>query len=165
MLEALQIVCGRHDDRVMPPSLQNNCVVRQVFANGTIATFAGEGTCGYSGDGGNANHAQLGNPTDVVVTTTGDVVIADFVRGGGRLGCDARARMSSTVRSCIADAGEQRAALCGSRLSQHHDHRWERHGRFRRRWWECYSFLGSVQRTSGRDGRRFWRSYRRGYRE
>lgn len=38
---------------------QAACVIRRVASNGTIATIAGTGTCGYSGDGGPATSAQI----------------------------------------------------------------------------------------------------------
>ena len=36
--------------------------VRKVAPNGVIATVAGNGLAGYSGDGGSAVNAQVGNP-------------------------------------------------------------------------------------------------------
>ena len=59
-------------------SLNNR--VRIVFPNGTINTFAGNGTVGYPGavgDGGAANQAQLQLPSGVAVDTKGNVYIAD----------------------------------------------------------------------------------------
>jgi sugar lactone lactonase YvrE len=35
------------------------CVVRRADRDGTIATVVGDGTCGYSGDGGPATHARI----------------------------------------------------------------------------------------------------------
>jgi hypothetical protein len=38
---------------------------------------AGDGAPGFSGDGGPATLAQLAQPQNVAVTTTGDLLIAD----------------------------------------------------------------------------------------
>jgi sugar lactone lactonase YvrE len=54
----------------------NNCV-RAVTPGGVISTVAGNGTQGYSGDGGAATSAQLNTPTGVVVDTAGNLFIAD----------------------------------------------------------------------------------------
>lgn len=51
--------------------------VRKVGANGTIATIAGDGTFGDSGDGGPATHARLKRPQRVAVDAAGNVYIAD----------------------------------------------------------------------------------------
>jgi len=56
----------------------NNCRVRKVvLASDIISTYAGTGTCGYSGDGGAANTAELYTPTGVTVDSTGNLFIAD----------------------------------------------------------------------------------------
>jgi uncharacterized protein (TIGR03437 family) len=53
-------------------------IVRKVSANGTITTVAGNGTQGYSGDGGPATSAQLGNsPGGLAVDPQGNLFIAD----------------------------------------------------------------------------------------
>lgn len=54
-----------------------NCVVRKVTATGTITTVAGNGTCGYSGDGGPATSAELRNPQAVDVDAGGNLYITD----------------------------------------------------------------------------------------
>ena len=54
-----------------------NNVVRKVTAGGTISTFAGNNTVGYTGDGGPATAAQLSAPGDVAVDAAGNVYIAD----------------------------------------------------------------------------------------
>jgi len=50
--------------------------VRKV-SNGVITTVAGTGTAGFSGDGGPATSAQLGQPYDVAMDSTGNLYIAD----------------------------------------------------------------------------------------
>jgi sugar lactone lactonase YvrE len=51
--------------------------IRKVTSGGVISTVAGNGTQGFSGDGGPATSAQLGYPEDVAVDTAGDLFIAD----------------------------------------------------------------------------------------
>ena len=55
----------------------NNGCVRKVGTNGIITTVAGNGTGGYSGDGGPATNALLSNPSRVAVDYTGNLFIAD----------------------------------------------------------------------------------------
>ncbi len=54
-----------------------NNVVRKVAVNGAISTVAGNGTLGYSGDGGPATSAQLAYPCGVAFDQSGDLFIAD----------------------------------------------------------------------------------------
>jgi trimeric autotransporter adhesin len=51
--------------------------VRKIDARGLITTVAGNGTAGFSGDGGPAKSASLTNPMAVTVSATGDLYIAD----------------------------------------------------------------------------------------
>jgi sugar lactone lactonase YvrE len=54
----------------------NNRVVK-VTPKGKISTVAGNGTAGYSGDGGRATSAKLSEPTGVALDAKGDLYIAD----------------------------------------------------------------------------------------
>lgn len=52
-------------------------VVRKFFLGGPIVTIAGNGTAGYSGDGGTAISAMLNQPSGVAADAQGHVYIAD----------------------------------------------------------------------------------------
>ncbi len=54
-----------------------NYRVRKLDSTGNLTTIAGNGTCGYSGDGGSATSAELCDPTGVAVDSSGNVYIAD----------------------------------------------------------------------------------------
>jgi len=51
--------------------------IRKVDTNGIITTLAGNGTVGYSGDGGAATNASLNYPNGVAADSFGNVFIAD----------------------------------------------------------------------------------------
>ena len=55
----------------------SNNVIRQVNTSGAIATFAGNGSAGYSGDGKAATQAQLNQPRGVAADSAGNLYIAD----------------------------------------------------------------------------------------
>jgi uncharacterized protein (TIGR03437 family) len=52
-------------------------VVRVVTRAGVISTYAGQGTPGYSGDGGAATQARLNGPMGLAVDSAGNLYIAD----------------------------------------------------------------------------------------
>ena len=57
---------------------ENNCRIRKITASdGKINTIAGNGTCAYAGDGGQATSANINYPKGVAVRSTGDVIISD----------------------------------------------------------------------------------------
>jgi sugar lactone lactonase YvrE len=80
-----------------------NARIRKVTPEGIISTIAGNGTKGFSGDGGPATEAQLKGPGKVAIDSAGNIYIADLqnqrirkvtpegiistVAGNGTIGC------------------------------------------------------------------------------
>jgi len=58
--------------------MMNNAVRRIDAKTGVITTFAGNGTKGYSGDGGPANRAALSSPHSIQFGPDGDLYICDI---------------------------------------------------------------------------------------
>ena len=52
--------------------------VRKVDTHDSISTFAGNGTAGFSGDGGAATAAELNHPVGIAIDNAGNVYIADY---------------------------------------------------------------------------------------
>jgi len=73
--------------------------IRKV-SGGVITTIAGNGTQGYSGDGGNAASAQLNGPLGLTVTPSGDIYIADTVNNVVR-------KVSNGIITTVAGTGTQ----------------------------------------------------------
>ncbi len=55
-----------------------NAVIRKVNSSGIISTFAGDGTAGSAGNGGQAVAAELDKPFGVSEDSSGNVYIADY---------------------------------------------------------------------------------------
>ena len=59
----------------------SNYAIRKVSPTGSIATFAGTGYAGHSGDGGPASAASLNSPYGVAADANGNVYISDTGNG------------------------------------------------------------------------------------
>jgi uncharacterized repeat protein (TIGR03803 family) len=84
-----------------------NSRIRKVTAStGIITTVAGNGTTGYSGDGGPATEAELCAPEDVTVDSAGNIYIADS--------CNSRIRKVTVSTGIITTvAGDGTAGYSG----------------------------------------------------
>jgi uncharacterized protein (TIGR03437 family) len=88
--------------------------IRKVNTAGIISTFAGNGTLGYSGDGGPATSAQLSNPVPragLATDSAGNVYIAD---GGNR-----RVRKVDTSGIITTVAGNGMTSVAGDGDGKH----------------------------------------------
>jgi sugar lactone lactonase YvrE len=79
--------------------------IRKVSPDGTIATVAGRGTCGFFGDGGPAASAQLCDPAETLFDSSGGLLIADY--GNRRV----RKMATDGTMSTIAGNGENDPGL------------------------------------------------------
>ena len=61
--------------------------IRKVDTNGIITTVAGNGSYGYSGDGGAPTNASLHGPCGVALDALGNLYIADTSNNRIREGC------------------------------------------------------------------------------
>lgn len=76
--------------------------VMRLDSNGVLTLVAGNGTPGYSGDGGLATNAQLNQPASLALDGAGNLYIADY--GNGRI-----RKVQDSVISTIAGGGTQTA--------------------------------------------------------
>jgi trimeric autotransporter adhesin len=73
------VIADSLNDRIRVVAVSTGTFYGQAMTAGDIYTIAGNGTPGYSGDGGPATSAELDGPDAVAVDATGNVAIADFV--------------------------------------------------------------------------------------
>ncbi len=76
VLNAPQGTVSDHSGNLFFADANNNCV-RKISITGIITTVAGNGTAGYSGDGGPATDAQLFIPLSVAIDTSGNIFIVE----------------------------------------------------------------------------------------
>lgn len=95
----------------------NNNVVRSVSTTGIIQTIAGNGTAGFSGDGGPAVAASMDQPFGVVLDHSGNLYIADAfnhrVRKVDLTGTIATFAGNGNLGPCNGDGGPATQATLG----------------------------------------------------
>ncbi len=84
----------------------HNDRIRKVSADGIITTVAGNGTPGFSGDGGFATSAQLNQPQGVAVDRAGNIYVADTGNHAIRV---LRPTNRSVLISAVLDVASQSA--------------------------------------------------------
>jgi uncharacterized protein YjdB len=90
--------------------------IRKVSISGIITTIAGNGTSGYSGDGGAATSAMINHPTGgIAVDASNNIYFGDqggyLVRKVNSSGIISTVAGSPTVAGCSGDGGPATAAL------------------------------------------------------
>jgi uncharacterized protein YjdB len=76
-----------------------NSLIRKISPSGIVTTVAGNGTVGYSGDGGLATSAAIRNPTGTAVDAAGNLYFSDYQ------GYEIRKVTASGIISTIAGTG------------------------------------------------------------
>lgn len=74
-----------------------NFRLRAISPTGTVQTVAGTGVQGFSGDGGQANVAELNGPVGVTIDEAGNLYIADSGTGSYRIRMIAPTGVISTI--------------------------------------------------------------------
>src|SRR5215471_14851783 len=72
-----QIISDRGNNRVRVVAATSGTLYGRAMTAGDIYTVAGNGTLGFSGDGGQATSAKLASPDQTAVDGAGNLVIAD----------------------------------------------------------------------------------------
>ena len=72
------LIADQGTSRVRAVAVKSGTFYGQAMTADHIYTVAGDGTHGYSGDGGQATKAELSIPDGVTVDAAGDLLIADF---------------------------------------------------------------------------------------
>ena len=88
--------------------------VFRLSTDGSVSTIAGNGTYGYSGDGGAATAAQLSFPAGLAVDDTGNIYIADAGNNAVRVLTVAQQPTSLSVNSTIVNQGECTTVTVGN---------------------------------------------------
>jgi DNA-binding beta-propeller fold protein YncE len=74
--ECFRVGVGPNGD-IYVADVSNNRIRKITIADGNISTIAGNGTAGFSGDGGAATSAELNRPTNVVFDNNGNMYVLD----------------------------------------------------------------------------------------
>jgi hypothetical protein len=78
----------------------NNIISKITLPNGIISTIAGNGTAGYSGDGGPAIQAEFNWPSEIAIDTHGDIFITDALNN-----CLRKVETATNIISTICGNG------------------------------------------------------------
>jgi streptogramin lyase len=87
----------------------NHCVRRLDARTGVVTTVAGNGSAGFSGDGGAATNAQLNEPHSIGFDPAGDLYICDVKNHRIR-----RVDLKTGIISTFAGTGERKPAADGA---------------------------------------------------
>ena len=89
--------------------------IRKITSSGTISTVAGNGTAGFSGDGGTATAAQLNRPGHLAVDAKGNLYIADRDNKRVRMvGADGIISTVAGIDNCCSNSGKGAASYIGT---------------------------------------------------
>ena len=110
------VVADAGDSRIRVVAVRHGTFYGQPMLAGDIYTVAGNGSVGFSGDGGPATGAKLDGPTGVAVDAAGNLLIADH--GNARLRVVAAATgtfygQAMTARDIYTVAGNGSAGFSG----------------------------------------------------
>jgi hypothetical protein len=72
------LVADLYNNRVRVVAASDGTFYGQAMTAGDVYTIAGNGTAGFTGDGGPAVSAELSMPSAVTVDAAGNVIVADF---------------------------------------------------------------------------------------
>jgi sugar lactone lactonase YvrE len=87
--------------------------IRQVTAGGVINTVAGNGTAGFSGDGGPATNANLSLPSGVVVDPYQNLLIADYNNNRIRKVLNTQGPTLALNNLTLANSGDYQVVVTG----------------------------------------------------
>ncbi len=93
------VIADTDNERVRMVAARSGTFYGIAMISGDIYTVAGNGTYGYSGDGGAATSAELAHPAGVVVDGSGNLVIADTISDRVRVVAGSPAAPTATITS------------------------------------------------------------------
>ncbi len=102
------LIADNGNDRVRPWQRRPGTFYGQAMTAGHIYTVAGNGTAGFSGDGGPATKAELDGPAGTAMAAAGNVLISDQVNNRVRL-------VAAKTGHVLRPGDDRRAHLHGRR--------------------------------------------------